>query len=479
MSGPTREELLEAIKSTDVYQSILSNTNRALDEGYQKSQGFWARAAGKSMSEAEYRQSKRELPEGLESLFYNLLDKYGNDVNALKAVERDLKTISTYSFEEQLYVLQNDLGLDADMVGNIRTANDSLGINVLTPLSNVDFSSQIAALEQKYPETVQDQPGTKKTTTPTPPRSTPAPSGPRLLKLGRKGDDVKEVQEFLVAQGHLAEDAYTPGNYDAATKEAVEKFQEAQGIGVDGIIGRRETWPMIAKVKAEEAEKSEELTDEPDTPEADTDVPESVIERPDAESVEGFQGDSGGNDKQSDWMKALGNLWNGRPATGVGALVSLVFNLISSAFGLGKANKEANVSTELGVNIRDMVEDAEDAEIENDLNAKEAGLASDIQAGTKGYRFTNKEKDELANWHREASDAAFGLAREGITEAKEDGEVTLEERKAIIKSVRDNLAKKAEEIEIGEGMVVDVTRPSDTPDTPAKRDNDPQTITVN
>jgi peptidoglycan hydrolase-like protein with peptidoglycan-binding domain len=57
------------------------------------------------------------------------------------------------------------------------------------------------------------------------------------LQTGSRGNDVANLQRQLAAQG------YNPGSADGIfgprTRRAVEAFQQAQGIGVDGIAGRR------------------------------------------------------------------------------------------------------------------------------------------------------------------------------------------------------------------------------------------------
>ena len=55
------------------------------------------------------------------------------------------------------------------------------------------------------------------------------------LKYGDEGDDVKEIQTYLIAQNLLHEEAN--GFYGAATVEAIKDFQSALGLEVDGVCG--------------------------------------------------------------------------------------------------------------------------------------------------------------------------------------------------------------------------------------------------
>lgn len=61
------------------------------------------------------------------------------------------------------------------------------------------------------------------------------------LKTGSSGSKVRELQELLNKQGYnLAVD----GVYGSATQNAVRKYQKANGLGVDGIVGD-ETWGSL------------------------------------------------------------------------------------------------------------------------------------------------------------------------------------------------------------------------------------------
>ncbi|NEO31909.1 MAG: peptidoglycan-binding protein [Symploca sp. SIO3C6] len=68
----------------------------------------------------------------------------------------------------------------------------------------------------------------------------------RLLKEGRSGEDVKELQEFLIKQGYL-QPGDDDGDFGAKTKAAVTEFQKAQGLTPDGECGPK-TWAQIEKL---------------------------------------------------------------------------------------------------------------------------------------------------------------------------------------------------------------------------------------
>ncbi|MGI9418465.1 MAG: peptidoglycan-binding protein [Geminicoccaceae bacterium] len=64
-----------------------------------------------------------------------------------------------------------------------------------------------------------------------------------VLSNGDRGNDVRLLQESVLALG------YNPGPADgifgSGTEAAVRNFQRDRGIGVDGIVGRGETWPGL------------------------------------------------------------------------------------------------------------------------------------------------------------------------------------------------------------------------------------------
>jgi N-acetylmuramoyl-L-alanine amidase len=60
-------------------------------------------------------------------------------------------------------------------------------------------------------------------------------TAPRLLYWGSQGDDVRTVQDKLLRWGYY--DGQVDGIFGARTYRAVRRFQEKNGIQVDGIVG--------------------------------------------------------------------------------------------------------------------------------------------------------------------------------------------------------------------------------------------------
>jgi peptidoglycan hydrolase-like protein with peptidoglycan-binding domain len=70
-----------------------------------------------------------------------------------------------------------------------------------------------------------------------------------VLKKGSNDPAVRDLQEALKVLGH--DPGPTDGVFGASTERAVRSFQQAKGIGVDGIVGRV-TW-----INIDEADQSE------------------------------------------------------------------------------------------------------------------------------------------------------------------------------------------------------------------------------
>lgn len=86
------------------------------------------------------------------------------------------------------------------------------------------------------------------------------------IKLGSKGSEVKKAQQLLIAKGYSCGTAGADGDFGAATYNAVKKFQAANGLEVDGIVGPK-TWAALLKTEQTEPEKEPE---KPTTPTGST-----------------------------------------------------------------------------------------------------------------------------------------------------------------------------------------------------------------
>ncbi len=78
------------------------------------------------------------------------------------------------------------------------------------------------------------------------------------IRKGSKGDAVREAQQLLNAWDsrlQLAED----GIFGAATKAAVEAFQLAHGLTVDGVLGPK-TWAVLLALDVEDGDEDDEDT---------------------------------------------------------------------------------------------------------------------------------------------------------------------------------------------------------------------------
>lgn len=76
------------------------------------------------------------------------------------------------------------------------------------------------------------------------------------IKLGSKGSDVKKAQQLLIAKGYSCGAAGADGDFGAGTYNAVKKFQAANGLEADGIVGAK-TWAALLKTEQTKPEQTE------------------------------------------------------------------------------------------------------------------------------------------------------------------------------------------------------------------------------
>lgn len=91
------------------------------------------------------------------------------------------------------------------------------------------------------------------------------------IKLGSKGADVKKAQKLLIAKGYSCGAAGADGDFGAGTYNAVKKFQVANGLEADGIVGAK-TWAALLKTEQPKPEQTEpeKEPEEPMTPTGST-----------------------------------------------------------------------------------------------------------------------------------------------------------------------------------------------------------------
>ena len=70
-------------------------------------------------------------------------------------------------------------------------------------------------------------------------------TAPALIRRGSRGEDVRDLQLRLAANG-LSLSPDDLGVFGAATEQAVQEFQTRRGLRVDGIVGR-ETWSALVE----------------------------------------------------------------------------------------------------------------------------------------------------------------------------------------------------------------------------------------
>lgn len=106
--------------------------------------------------------------------------------------------------------------------------------------------------------------------------SSPISSGERILKIGRKGDDVKKLQEDLMKLGYDVGPDGADGDYGDNTMLAVMKFQRDKGLTpVDGEVG--DDTRKALKEALRDSKPKEEPGQEPEPPKTDSTIPYQKI----------------------------------------------------------------------------------------------------------------------------------------------------------------------------------------------------------
>ncbi len=116
-----------------------------------------------------------------------------------------------------------------------------------SPTHNCDVPAARAAVAEAEAQGLLGQPfeGTSATTTPVVTPPPPVSGAHPVLRIGARGEDVKELQRQLIAAG------FDPGPVDGwfgpKTQAAVRAFQASRGITVDGWVGPQ-TWGKLDPV---------------------------------------------------------------------------------------------------------------------------------------------------------------------------------------------------------------------------------------
>ena len=85
--------------------------------------------------------------------------------------------------------------------------------------------------------------------------------GSRLLKLGRKGEDVRTLQEMLIGLGYDLSLYGADSHYGGETEKAVMDFQQDQGLDADGDYGPL-THAALMEILAERSAQEDDGEDE-------------------------------------------------------------------------------------------------------------------------------------------------------------------------------------------------------------------------
>lgn len=148
-------------------------------------------------------------------------------------------------------------------------------------------------------------------------------SAATLLKLGSKGNQVKVIQTELKNLGYFTY-SKTTGYYGSITKDAVKRFQKANGLYADGIVGKQ-TYGVINSIMNESTSKSLVSTDELEVSETSM----SLMSEKSSKKVGSF-----------DWFSTVKKVWErGEDAVVTDIVTGLSFN-VKRTYGSNHADVE-------------------------------------------------------------------------------------------------------------------------------------------
>ena len=82
--------------------------------------------------------------------------------------------------------------------------------------------------------------------------------GSRLLRKGTEGNDVKQLQEYLLRLGYSLPKYGADGDFGAETEAAVRAFQEDERLEVDGKYGEKSHAALMDAIEAEDEDTPEQ-----------------------------------------------------------------------------------------------------------------------------------------------------------------------------------------------------------------------------
>ena len=148
----------------------------------------------------------------------------GDEGEAVKKLQTRLKELGYYT-----NTLDGEFGS-----GTYTAVCNFQSRNGLTVTGKADANTQAKLYSDDAIGAKDDLPTDEETSAPTP-TPTPGVTPSRTLRLGATGEDVKLVQNRLIALGYLTTAAN--GEYDSNTQAAVKAFQKRNSLSVDGVAG--------------------------------------------------------------------------------------------------------------------------------------------------------------------------------------------------------------------------------------------------
>lgn len=185
-------------------------------------------------------------PRTLDALYNETAKIFQDGAIPVRSLSMGSRGYDVYILQLKLADLNYDMGYATPGVFDTDTA---AAVKAFQKKVEMKVDGKVGSEARRYlwPKTVDKDEEEKKKYEGTP----DDPYTERTLKLGKRGDDVANMQMRLKAGGYFYGEA--DGNFGKDTEAAVIRFQKANNLKPDGIVGEQ-TWALIKLISLDGAE---------------------------------------------------------------------------------------------------------------------------------------------------------------------------------------------------------------------------------
>ena len=305
---------------------------------------------------------------------------------------------------------------------------------------------------------------------------------PGTYMKGSQGNEVKDIQEMLIAIGYL-EEGQADGIFGTKTVDAVKEFQKDNNIREDGMVGE-ETYealeaaaeePVVAMVAhvpptpsteetaEEEKKEDEEAADSKSTEEKEADAEDdedAIAEEADSDEEPAAAGDTAADEETDEEVAVVAEV--AEPVTEETDAVTT--EAADDETTEETDQEEAATTEEAGKEDAAATEEAdkEDAVVTEEADKEDA--AATEEAGKEDAAATEEaDKEDAAATEEEDAAASEEADAEDVDAADEEADAAISED--IIEEEQENISELAEELPLD--VAYEVSFPSWNPDSEA------------